>query len=147
MSFTLGLEAKLYRNTGTYGIPVWDEIEDAQDVSLNLEAGEAEAKRRGGGGWSETIAALKEASIEFGLLYRSSNTDFTALRDAYLNRTLVDLLVLDGAVATSGSQGLRAVCHITNFSREEPLEEALTISVTAKPTPNDDSPPVWFTAP
>ncbi len=147
MSFTLGLEAKLYRNTGTYGIPVWEEIEDAQDVSLNLEAGEAEAKRRGGGGWAETIAALKGASIEFGLLYRSSNTDFTALRDAYLNRTAIDILVLDGDVATTGSQGLRAACHITNFSREEPLEEALTVSVTAKPTPNDDSPPAWFTAP
>ncbi|MFQ5733186.1 MAG: phage tail tube protein [Planctomycetaceae bacterium] len=147
MDNILGLDAKLYHNTGTYALPTWAEIEDAQDVSLNLEAGEAEAKRRGSGGWAETIAALKEASIEFGLLYRPSDPDFGVLRDAYLNRTAIDLLVLDGDVATSGSQGLRAVCHITNFSREEPLEEAVTISVTAKPTPNSDSPPVWFTAP
>lgn len=147
MDNILGLDAKLYHNTGSYATPTWDEIDDAQDVSLNLEAGEAEAKRRGGGGWAETIAALKEASIEFGLLYRPGDPDFAALRDAYLNRTAIDLLILDGDVETSGSQGLRAVCHITNFSREEPLEEAVTISVTAKPTPNDDGPPVWFTAP
>lgn len=146
MSFTLGLEAKLYRNSGSFATPTWEEIEDAQDVSLNLEAGEAEAKRRGNNGWAETIATLKEASIEFGLLYRPSDDDFAEIRDAYLNRTPIELLVLDGDVETTGSQGLRAACHITNFSREEPLEETLTVSVTAKPTPNDDGPPSWFTA-
>lgn len=141
----IGLDAKLYYNTGTYASPVWTEIDDAQDVSLNMQAGEAEAKRRGGGGWGETIAGLKEATIEFGLLHRTSSTPYQAVRDAFLNRTTIELLVLNGASTNTGSEGLRATCHITQFNREEPLEEALTFAVTAKPTPNADAVPAWFT--
>ena len=33
---------------------------------------------------------------------------------------------------------------ITNFSRNEPLEEAITVSVTAKPT-YATNPPSWMT--
>ena len=42
--------------------------------------------------------------------------------------------VMDGDVGTSGSQGLRAEMSITGFSRSEALEEAMMVSVTAKPT-------------
>ncbi|NJN36804.1 MAG: hypothetical protein HC794_06785 [Nitrospiraceae bacterium] len=55
----------------------------------------------------------------------------------------VEFAVLDGPVATSGSQGLRAAMAITNFSRSEPLEEAIKVSVTAKPT-YSDHPPEWM---
>jgi len=41
MSAKLGMEAKLYRNTGSYESPVWAEVENVKDLALNLEAGEA----------------------------------------------------------------------------------------------------------
>ena len=141
----LGLDAKLYRNTGQYATPTWSEIVNARDVTLNLEAGEADASRRGGGGWRETLAALKDASIEFDLLYHKADAEFTALKDAFFSRTPLDILALDGDSATTGSQGLRLIAQVTGFSRNEPLEEALTVSVTLKPTPNADSPPSWYT--
>lgn len=147
MAEKLGLDAKLYHNTGTFGAPVWAEIEDAQDVSLTLEAGEAEVKRRAST-WTEFLAALKEAAIEFEMVSDPTNTaDFQALRDAFLNRTAIELLILDGDVTTTGSEGLRMTSLITQFSRNEPLEEVLTFSVMAKPTPNADSVPAWVTAP
>ena len=146
MTIKLGMEAKLYRNTATYATPTWSEITNARDVTLNLEAGEADASRRGGGGWRETLQALKDGNIEFEMLFDSSDAAFTALRDAFFNNTPLDVLALEGDVATSGNEGLRMVCAVTNFSRNEPLEETLTVNVTLKPTPNADSPPVWFTA-
>ena len=47
---------------------------------------------------------------------------------------------MDGDIETAGSQGLRATMSIMSFSRNEPLEEALTVSVTAKPTYAEHAP-------
>jgi len=67
------------------------------------------------------------------------------VRDAYLNNTTLEVVALDGPVTgtgSSGSQGLRAVCNVTGFSRSEPLEEALSVSVTLKPA-YSVNPPTW----
>ena len=52
---------------------------------------------------------------------------------------------MDGDMTAPVSQGLRALCVITNFSRNEPLEEAITVSVTVKPT-FSVNPPSWVVA-
>src|SRR5262245_57662656 len=146
MGVRLGLDAKLYRNTGTFAAPVWNEVKNVKDVTLNLEAGEADASTRGTGGWKATVATLKDASIEFEMVWDTTDDDFSVVRDTFLNRGGLELAVLDGDVATPGSQGLRALFVITNFSRNEPLEEAITVSVTAKPT-FSANPPTWMTTP
>ncbi len=144
MSVKLGLDAKMFRNTGTYATPVWDEIKNVRDVTLSLETGEADATTRGNNGWRATVATLKDGSVEFDMVWDAADDDFTALRDAFLNKTALDMAVMDGDIATSGSQGLRASFMITNFSRNEPLEEAITASVTVKPT-YSANPPEWMT--
>lgn len=144
MGAKVGLDAKLYRNSGTYDIPTWNELVNAKDVTLNLEAGEADASRRGSGGWRETLMALKDGSVEFEMVYDSADAEFTALKDAFFGGTTVELAVMDGDIATAGTQGLRATMSVLNFSRNEPLEEALTVSVTVKPAPAAN-PPEWMT--
>ena len=130
----------------TYATPTWDEITNVRDLTLNLEAGEADVTTRGNDGWRATVATLKDGSIEFEMVWDSDDTDFTAIRDAFLNKTAVELAVLDGDVVTTGSQGLRASFMVTSFSRNEPLEEAITVSVTMKPT-YSANPPEWMTIP
>ncbi len=142
----VGLSCKLYRNTGTFGIPIWTEITIAKDVTLNMEAGEAEASSRAST-FKEYLQALKDANIEFDALYDAADTGFIAVKDAYFNNTTLDILALDGSSATSGNQGLRMISVVTGFTRSEPLEETVTMSVTVKPTPNADTSPVWFTVP
>ena len=146
MSVKLGLDAKLFRNSGLYATPTWNEITNVRDLTLNLEAGEADVTTRGNNGWRATVATLKDGSIEFEMVWDSDDTDFTAIRDAFLNKTAVELAVLDGDVVTTGSQGLRASFMVTSFSRNEPLEEAITVSVTMKPT-YSANPPEWMTIP
>lgn len=145
MGVKLGMDAKLYRNTGSYGTPVWNEVENVKDVTLNLEAGEADVTTRGNAGWRANIATLKDASLEFEMVWDTADDDFTAIRTAFLTNGTVEFAVLDGDITTAGSQGLRASMAITNFSRAEPLEEAIKVSVTAKPT-YADNPPEWMTA-
>jgi len=140
MAVKLGLDAKLYRNSGTYALRTWNELKNAKDVTLNLEAGEADASRRGSGGWRETLMALKDGSVEFELVYDNADAEFTALKDAFFNGTTVELAVMDGDIATTGTQGLRATMSVVNFSRNEPLEEALTVSVTVTPAPSANPP-------
>ena len=142
----LGLEAKLYRNTGTYATPTWKEMENVKDLTLNLEASEADATTRGNGGWRATVAALKEGSIEFEMVWDTADDDFTAIQEAYFNGTEIEFAVLDGDVTVGGTQGLRATMSILKFTRTEPLEEAITVSVTAKPT-YADNPPEWMKVP
>jgi len=140
MSVKLGMDAKLYRNTGTYETPTWVEITNAKDVSLNLEKGEADVTTRANQGWRATVGTLKDGSVEFEMVWDTLDAGFTAIQEAYFDGTPLEVAVMDGDIATSGSQGLRATMAVTNFSRNEPLEEAITVSVTLKPTYADNAP-------
>jgi hypothetical protein len=68
------------------------------------------------------------------MVWDTEDEGFTAIQEAYFDGTPVEVAVMDGDITTSGSQGLRATMAVTNFSRNEPLEEAITVSVTLKPT-------------
>ena len=137
MAIVLGLDAKLLR--GTAGATAATEVKNVKDLTLNLESGEADVTTRATKGWKASVATLKEASLEFGILYDMADADFQAFSDAYFNNTALALFVTDGA-----GNGLAADFSITGFSVEQPLEEALSVSVTAKPTASTRA-PTWKT--
>ena len=140
MAIKLGMEAKLfYKVGGQGGGGAWTELANVRDVTLSLEAGEADVTTRANQGWRATVATLKEASVEFEMVWDTADAGFTAIKDAYLNNDIIGLQVRDGATG----QGLQADFMITAFSRSEPLEEAITVSVTAKVT-YSDTPPSWL---
>ncbi|MCD6405996.1 MAG: hypothetical protein J7M19_09235 [Planctomycetes bacterium] len=145
MSIKLGMDARLYFcAAGMGGSPTWTELTNVKDVTLNLETGEADVTTRGNAGWRASVATLKDGSIEFEMVWDTEDAGFTAIKDAYFNNTAIAFAVMDGRLETAGSQGLQADFTITNFSRNEPLEEALTVSVTAKPTYSTVA-PAWVT--
>ena len=90
MALKLGLDGKLYRHTGVYATPAWDLIGNVKDVTLNLETGEADVSTRGNNGWRATVGTLKDASIEFDMIWDTGDSDFTAIKDAFFNGTTVD---------------------------------------------------------
>lgn len=151
-NFVLGLNAKAYRlKSGTRaawpasGAPTDLELmNNVKDVTINLETGEADVTTRGGSGWRQTAATLKDGSVEFEMIHDPGDADFTAIQAAWLNGTNIAMAFLDGASDTAGVSGLWADFQITNFSQSQPLEEAMTISVTAKPARSDVA-PEWIT--
>lgn len=143
--FVLGLNAKLYFNSATYATPTWVEITLAQDVTLNGTLDEADVTTRGSAGFKETVGTLLDAGIEFKMLWKPGDAAFEKIKDAWLGRSAVEILCLDGDENVAGSEGLRASMMVTNFTRNEPLAEALTVDVTMKPT-KAANPPEWFTA-
>ena len=145
MAIRLGMEAKLYFcAAGIGGSPTWTELTSVKNVSLALQTGEADVTTRGNSGWKATAATLKEGSIEFEMVWDTADAGFAAIKNAYFGNSLIGLAVMDGSIIAAGSQGLWADCMITNFSRDEALEEAITVKVTAKPTYSTNA-PQWKT--
>lgn len=143
----IGLECKLYRNTGTYAAPVWSEMKNVKDVTVPMTKGEADTSRRGTT-WKTRKGTMKDASIDFKLVQEDGDTHYTALLDSYVNGTAIELLALNGPVATAGSQGLRAYVEVFNFQDSQALESAVEYDVSCKPTPvvvsGNAVSPTWF---
>ena len=78
MAIVLGLDAKLFR--GTAGSRATTEVTNVKDLTLNLESGEADVTTRATKGWKASAATLKEASLEFTILYDTEDADFTAFQ-------------------------------------------------------------------
>ena len=127
MGIILGLDCKLYR--GTAGTTAATLMTNVKDVTCNLETGEADITTRAAQGWRVTRATLKEATIEWGMLYDTADADMEAVANAFFGNAPIALFVSDGA-----NSGLDCDASITQFNIEQNLEEGVNISVTAKPT-------------
>jgi hypothetical protein len=124
--FILGMNAKIYH--GTAGSTADTELTNVKDVTVSLEAGEADITTRANDGWRATAPTLRECSVEFEMVWKTTDAGFTAIKAAFLANDTIALLVLSEA----GGEGIDGDFAITNFSRNEALEEAITVSVTAK---------------
>ena len=134
----LGLNCVLYR--GEAGQTASTEMKNIKDVELNLTTGEADITTRAANGWRSYAATLKEASLTFQMNYESDDVDLKAIQTAFMNNSAIAFLVGDDK-----GNGLDADFVITEFNIPQPLEEAVTVSVTAKPTLSTRA-PSWKTA-
>ena len=144
MPQVLGLNAVLFYATAD-APTTFVELTNVRNVSLSLETAEADVTTRANNGWRATVPTLKDASIEWEMIYDTDDAGFTAIQEAFFGDSAnesgkdIVLKVLDGGTAASGN-GLVATCRITNFSINQSLEEAVTVSVSAKPTYATDAP-------
>ena len=136
----LGMNAVM--KYGTAGTRANSTLSNVRNVTLNMETGESDVTTRANGGWRATVSTLKDASVEFEMVWEPTDAGFTAIKNAFFNNSAVALLVL----SSSAGEGLDADFMITSFSREEQLEEAIMVSVTAKPTLSTRA-PAWYTTP
>jgi len=142
MGFKLGMECKAYFFAmpltaawdGTGGAPSNTEMSNVKDVTLNLETGEADVTTRANNGWRATAATLKNGSVEFEMIWDPADAGFTHIQTAWADSAEVGLAFMDGAIGVAGNQGLASNFTVVNFSREEPLEEAVRVKVTVKPS-------------
>lgn len=123
----LGLNCKLYY--GAVGATPNTLLTNVKDVSVNVTSGEADATTRAAGGWRISVSTLFEGELTFEMNKLPSDTGYKAIRTAFITKAPIAMAALD-----SVGDGLDADWVITNFSENQGLEEAVTISVTAKPT-------------
>ncbi|MFO0180765.1 MAG: hypothetical protein ACK54I_10820 [Planctomycetota bacterium] len=142
----IGLNAKTYRNTGTFAAPVWSELKNVRDLTLTDSMGEADVTRRASGGFREQVPTLRENGIEFDMVNIAGDTDLAAIASNYSARTYFEIAVMDGGITTSGSRGVRMTVGVFKFERSEELENAQMYSVTLKAAPATN-PPSDYTVP
>lgn len=135
----LGIDAKLYHNTGSFSTPTWSEIPIVSELTSSLEKVMGKIKSRKSK-WNRNRPSTRDLSIDFQLEDDPDDAGFQALRDAWLNDTLIDMAAVDQDIANSGAQGPRAEFYVTKFERGEPLEEGMTYSVTIVPGDGGNEP-------
>ena len=105
------------------------EMGNVRDVTLTLEAGEADITTRANSGWRATAPTLRECRAEFEMVWKPGDAGFDAVKNAFLTSATIELAILDQDKATAGAQGPKGSFSITSFSRNEALEEAITVSL------------------
>jgi len=130
--FLLGMNAKIYQGAAGGALATLTEMANVKDVTLNLEAGEADVTTRANQGWRATAPTLRECTAEFEMLWKPGDAGFDAVKTAFLSAGTIRLAVLTGDRTASGTEGPLGDFSISHFSRNEPLEEGVTVSVTAK---------------
>lgn len=152
MATKVGFECVLYRNTGTYGSPVWNEVSNVRDLTLTLTKDKVDASTRGTASdgaakrFKEYRAVMKDAPVTIESLWNTDDADLDAFFQAWLNDTAIEVLILDGPVTTAGSEGLRATMEVFKFDRGEPLNDMVKASVELAPSALAANKPQWYIA-
>lgn len=129
----LGLNARLYRNTGSFGTPTWTLVSNVSDLNANDSMEEADASTRADGGFAVSEPTLRGLELSFGMINKPGDADVTAFLAAYAARTALDLAVMDGPIATVGSKGVRARYKVHQFPRAQELRDVQKFDVMLKP--------------
>jgi len=128
----LGRNAKLYYGPEDTALGSLSLCGNVRDLEINTTAKEADTTTRDSGGWTSSAVVSREITITFEMLCLDDDDGYDAMEDAWLNGTFLSLAALSGARDVSGSRGPYGNFSITDFTVKEPLEEASTVSVTAK---------------
>jgi TP901-1 family phage major tail protein len=130
-TFLLGKDARLYLGQPEDELSALSQVAYVRDVTVTMEAGEADVSTRASA-WRGTMATQKDCSIEFEMLNKPGDAALAAVKSAFLEGTTVEIAALNQGRDLPGAEGPKGAFAIISFSRGEPLEDAQTISVTAK---------------
>lgn len=128
------LDAKIYvEPNGLSAVPTWQEITDAENVTLSMTKQEASINNRASKN-EKLLSGNKVREISFTITYDPADAQYETLRDAFENDTLIAIAAMDGNIATSGSEGLQMDVEVVQFNRQEPQNGPITVDVTVKPS-------------
>ena len=130
--FILGMNAKLYIGAADTYLDSMVVIGNVKDLTLALEAAEADITTRENQGWRATAATLKSATATFQMIWKPGDANFELIKAAFLASGTVAMAVLDNVYTATPSDGPVGNWAISNFSRNEELEDAIRVDVTAK---------------
>ena len=142
MSAILGKNCKMYwrGNAATPPLPVeipatgdltadYVLLSNVTDAKLDLSKQVADVTTRASGGYKQEMGTLMAGTIEFDMIWNPGDAGFTAIQSVFFSGLNVGMLILDGPIATAGSQGLQANMQVLDFTRDEKLTDAVKAHV------------------
>ena len=130
--YRLGMNAVLLYGAEGAAVGAMAAITNVKDLTASQTKAEADVTTRANSGWRATAGTLKDQTLTWETVWKESDAAFVAIRDAFLNNTVLGMASLTGAVGVAGSEGVVADYEILGFDKSEPLEGAITVSVTVK---------------
>jgi predicted secreted protein len=101
----------------------------ASDVELSLGSTEVDISTRDGAGWKAFLQGLKEFSATVDQLWVPTDAALQALRDSWLNGTLLAAVFTDDE-----GNGFSGDVFVSAMSKGEPLDDAVTLNCTLRGT-------------
>lgn len=132
----VGIRCKLYRNTGTWGSPTWDEVTCVSDFKVDKKWAEAAFVTRETP-VEQTLKTFLQLSLTGKLQVRNGSGDYQTIDDAMNARTKLDLMVLNGANNENDVRGYRFHAQVFDGSQDQGPGAALLDDVMFKPTAPD----------
>lgn len=124
-----GFNGRLFIGAEDAGSSASAEVLDAKDVTINLTGETFETSSRRTAPWKAFIGGWKEWSADFGLVYENNVVVYDTLQAAFLASTVISVRMVDGE-----GDGYYGNCLVTNFTKEEPLADAMGRTVTLQGT-------------
>lgn len=119
-------------NTGTFGSPTWVAIGRASSPS-RTQGRPTSRKTYREANSSKNVTGLLDFEISGQYVQKNAGTAdtvFDALEDSLLNDTVMDICMLDGPAATTGSTGIRGPFVVSQLDKSEDDEDAVVYDVT-----------------
>lgn len=117
-----GIDAEVFRNTGSDGVPVWTAIGLVRNVTPSAKWNRADASAR------QTKAVLQaktQIAISGMIEVRADPADahYQALFDASMSdsSSAIDLMILDGPLTLEGCKGVRAYMNL-DFAQNQNID-------------------------
>ena len=135
----LGINAKCYRNTSSYGAPNWSEITQISDLSINptWDKGDASARESR---IKQNVKTMMDLEITAKVKKRIGDANYEAIMDALVSDNVLDLLVLDASKETVGARGWRIDAQIFSATEDQAMGNVLYEDITISPSLESNPP-------
>lgn len=137
-----GFAGRVYRNTGTHDSPVWNDITAAMGIKVGDSWSTFDASDRNSL-VKKFLPSQNEWSIEFDVIWDTTDENLLALLAAYRGNLPVDLWFADGPSDASLVSGPNAEWLITEFGTDAPLTDGYKVTIKCVPHANCSFEPVY----
>lgn len=135
----IGPLCKFYYNSGVYVTPVWEEVDLISDLVNNSswERGVSSVRRA-------RVVTNEQLMLNLELTGRVrtdyTNEHYNTLRDAHIDTTTLDILVLNGDINKNGSMGFRFDAKVFDFGEDQALGNVIFNDLAVGPCASDNNP-------
>lgn len=136
----LGILAKVYRNTGSYGSPTWSECALFSDVNVSpaWDEGSADARESRIKQVRKTMLGLE---VTGKMKKKIADANYEAFMNALLSDAVLDVLVLDGPKETEGVRGWRFDAQVFTGTEDQAMNVgALYVDLKLAPSLDTNAP-------
>lgn len=136
-----GIAAGAYRNTGSYGTPTWTESTLIRDVQPAFSWDMVDASSRA---TRAKLYGKTQVDLAIQLVVRADDADtaYQAFVDAsFSSTTSIDMMILDGDIATEGARGVRAHWLFSLSGQPQGAGDIVYSTFDIKPTFSSDGVP------